>query len=82
MGGLAWGLRGVSPATLTPSVPRHPQLSQGIATLCAAPRDAWRDPEGCCSRDGPERRRCFDTTYLARVTLGAAVAPLPPGQDE
>ncbi|KAM9251743.1 LOW QUALITY PROTEIN: extracellular matrix protein 1-like [Cariama cristata] len=54
------------------------QLSQGIATLCATPRTAWRDPQGCCSQGGPERRRCFDTTYLAQVTLGAAVAPPPP----
>ncbi|KAM6039357.1 LOW QUALITY PROTEIN: extracellular matrix protein 1 [Chlamydotis macqueenii] len=58
------------------------QLSQGIATLCASPRDAWRDPQGCCSREDPERRRCFDDTYLARVTLGAAVPPPPPGHDE
>uniref|UniRef100_A0A8D0EQ62 Extracellular matrix protein 1 n=1 Tax=Strix occidentalis caurina TaxID=311401 RepID=A0A8D0EQ62_STROC len=46
------------------------QLSQGIATLCDTSRDTWRDPQGCCSRGGPERRRCFDTTYLAQVTLG------------
>ncbi|XP_050768308.1 extracellular matrix protein 1 [Gymnogyps californianus] len=58
------------------------QLSQGIATLCATPRDAWRDPQGCCSRGDPERRHCFDTTYLAQVTLGAAVAPPPPGYKE
>ncbi|KAM9252076.1 extracellular matrix protein 1 [Cariama cristata] len=58
------------------------QLSQGIATLCATPRTAWRDPQGCCSQGGPERRRCFDTTYLAQVTLGAAVAPPPPGYEE
>ncbi|KAM6365324.1 extracellular matrix protein 1 [Pluvialis apricaria] len=58
------------------------QLSQGIATLCATPQDAWRDPQGCCSWGDPERRRCFDTEYLARVTLGAAVAPPPFGQDE
>ncbi|GAB0201034.1 extracellular matrix protein 1 [Grus japonensis] len=56
----------------------HEQLSQGIATLCATPRDAWRDPQGCCSRGDPERRRCFDAEYLAQVTLGAAVAPPPP----
>ncbi|KAM6112556.1 extracellular matrix protein 1 [Phoenicopterus ruber ruber] len=58
------------------------QLSQGIATLCATPRDAWRDPQGCCSQGDPERRNCFDTAYLAQVTLGAAVAPPPPGHDE
>ncbi|KAM6037799.1 extracellular matrix protein 1 [Theristicus caerulescens] len=58
------------------------QLSQGIATLCATPRDAWRDPQGCCSREGPERRRCFDAAYLGQVTLGAAVAPPPPGHDQ
>ncbi|XP_074785262.1 extracellular matrix protein 1 [Athene noctua] len=58
------------------------QLSQGIATLCDTSRDTWRDPQGCCSRGGPERRRCFDTTYLAQVTLGAAVAPPAPDHDE
>uniref|UniRef100_A0A8C3NX19 ECM1 protein n=1 Tax=Cyanoderma ruficeps TaxID=181631 RepID=A0A8C3NX19_9PASS len=58
------------------------QLSQGIATLCATPRDAWRDPQGCCSWEEPERRRCFDNTYLSQVTLGAAVAPPPLGQEE
>ncbi|KAM6106552.1 extracellular matrix protein 1 [Pterocles gutturalis] len=58
------------------------QLSQGIATLCATPQDAWRDPQGCCSRGDPERRRCFDTAYLEQVTLGAAVPPPPPGYDE
>ncbi|XP_037227252.1 extracellular matrix protein 1 [Falco rusticolus] len=58
------------------------QLSQGIETLCATPRDVWRDPQRCCSQGGPERRRCFDATYLAQVTLGAAVAPPPPGHDE
>ncbi|KAM7080571.1 LOW QUALITY PROTEIN: extracellular matrix protein 1 [Ciconia maguari] len=60
----------------------HEQLSQGIATLCATPRDAWRDPQGCCSRGDPERRRCFDTAYLAQVTLGAAVPPPPAGHDK
>ncbi|XP_064330911.1 extracellular matrix protein 1 [Phalacrocorax carbo] len=54
------------------------QLSQGIATLCATPQDAWRDPQGCCSRGDPERRRCFDTAYLGQVPLGAAVAPPAP----
>ncbi|NXE85689.1 ECM1 protein, partial [Cochlearius cochlearius] len=58
------------------------QLSQGIATLCAAPRDAWRDPQRCCSQGDPERRHCFDTTYLTQVTLGAAVPPPPPGHEE
>ncbi|XP_039243656.1 extracellular matrix protein 1 [Pipra filicauda] len=58
------------------------QLSQAIATLCATPEDAWRDPQGCCSWEEPERRRCFDNAYLDQVTLGAAVAPPPPGQDE
>ncbi|KAM7029150.1 LOW QUALITY PROTEIN: extracellular matrix protein 1 [Acridotheres tristis] len=58
------------------------QLSQGIATLCATPQDAWRDPQGCCSLEEPERRRCFDSTYLSQVTLGAAVAPPPPGHEE
>ncbi|XP_066063064.1 extracellular matrix protein 1 [Chamaea fasciata] len=58
------------------------QLSQGIATLCATPRDAWRDPQGCCSWEEPERRHCFDNTYLSQVTLGAAVAPPPLGHDE
>ncbi|KAJ7428839.1 hypothetical protein WISP_00619 [Willisornis vidua] len=58
------------------------QLSQAIATLCANPQDAWRDPQGCCAWDEPERRRCFDNTYLGQVTLGAAVAPPPPGHDE
>ncbi|KAM6294220.1 extracellular matrix protein 1 [Aegotheles albertisi] len=57
----------------------HEQLSQAIATLCATPEDAWRDPQGCCSWEDPERRRCFDTQYLAQVPLGAAV---PPGDDE
>ncbi|KAM6234337.1 LOW QUALITY PROTEIN: extracellular matrix protein 1 [Porphyrio hochstetteri] len=57
----------------------HEQLSQAIATLCATPSDAWRDPQGCCSQGDPERRRrCFNTQYLAQVTLGAAVAPPPP----
>ncbi|XP_068271146.1 extracellular matrix protein 1 [Nyctibius grandis] len=60
----------------------HEQLSQGIATLCATPRDAWRDPQGCCAWEEPERRHCFDTAYLGRVTLGAAVPPPPPGYDE
>ncbi|KAK2540164.1 hypothetical protein Q9966_004731 [Columba livia] len=54
------------------------QLSQAIAALCASP---WRDPRGCCSRGGPARRRCFDSSYLAQVTLGAAVPPPPPGLD-
>ncbi|XP_027487115.1 extracellular matrix protein 1-like [Corapipo altera] len=58
------------------------QLSQAIATLCATPEDSWRDPQGCCSWEEPERRRCFDNAYLDRVTLGAAVAPPPPGHDE
>ncbi|XP_014117457.1 PREDICTED: extracellular matrix protein 1 [Pseudopodoces humilis] len=58
------------------------QLSQGIATLCATPLDAWRDPQGCCSWEEPERRRCFDNTYLSQVTLGAAVPPPPPGDEE
>ncbi|XP_075580655.1 extracellular matrix protein 1 [Pelecanus crispus] len=58
------------------------QLSQGIATLCAASRDAWRDPQRCCAQEEPERRRCFDATYLAQVTLGAAVAPPPLGHEE
>ncbi|XP_054038625.1 extracellular matrix protein 1 [Rissa tridactyla] len=57
------------------------QLSEGIATLCANPQDAWRDPQGCCSWEEPERRRCFDNEYLAQVTLGAAVAPPPSGLD-
>lgn len=59
-----------------------PQLSQGITTLCATPRDTWRDPQGCCSQGHPEQRHCFNTKYLARVTLGAAVAPPPLGHDE
>ncbi|XP_065713997.1 extracellular matrix protein 1 [Patagioenas fasciata] len=54
------------------------QLSQAIAALCASP---WRDPRGCCSRGGPARRRCFEASYLAQVTLGAAVPPPPPGHD-
>ncbi|XP_010563918.1 extracellular matrix protein 1 isoform X1 [Haliaeetus albicilla] len=58
------------------------QLSQGITTLCATPRDTWRDPQGCCSQGHPEQRHCFNTKYLARVTLGAAVAPPPLGHDE
>lgn len=62
--------------------PHRPQLSQGIATLCATPGDAWRDPQGCCSWEEPERRRCFDNTYLSQVTLGAAVAPPPLGHEE
>ncbi|XP_069734509.1 LOW QUALITY PROTEIN: extracellular matrix protein 1 [Phaenicophaeus curvirostris] len=55
------------------------QLSQGITTLCAS---SWRDPHGCCSHEDPERRRCFDASYLDKVTLGAAVPPPPPGHDE
>ncbi|XP_053906771.1 extracellular matrix protein 1 [Cuculus canorus] len=56
------------------------QLSQGIATLCAS---SWRDPHGCCSHENPvERRRCFNASYLNKVTLGAAVPPPPPGHDE
>lgn len=62
--------------------PRCPQLSQGIATLCATPEDAWRDPQGCCALEEPERRRCFDSSYLSQVTLGAAVPPPAPGHEE
>ncbi|XP_030320957.1 extracellular matrix protein 1 [Calypte anna] len=51
------------------------ELSQAITTLCATPEDSWRDPRGCCSWGGPARHRCFDTHYLGRVTLGAAIAP-------
>ncbi|XP_066424396.1 extracellular matrix protein 1 [Molothrus aeneus] len=58
------------------------QLSQAIATLCATPGDAWRDPQGCCSWEEPERRRCFDDAYLSQVTLGAALAPPPLGHEE
>ncbi|XP_054033563.1 LOW QUALITY PROTEIN: extracellular matrix protein 1 [Dryobates pubescens] len=58
------------------------QLSQGIATLCASVGKGWRDPEDCCSWGDPERRRCFEITYLAQVTLGAAVDPPHPDHEE
>ncbi|XP_030329989.1 extracellular matrix protein 1 [Strigops habroptila] len=59
------------------------QLGQAITTLCSAQGGPWRDPQRCCSRgDPPAQRRCFDATYLARVTLGLAVPPPPPGHEE
>uniref|UniRef100_A0A8C3UU96 Uncharacterized protein n=2 Tax=Catharus TaxID=9184 RepID=A0A8C3UU96_CATUS len=83
-----WGLLGAMTSACCPlphlerGACAQEQLSQGIATLCATPEDAWRDPQGCCALEEPERRRCFDSSYLSQVTLGAAVAPPAPGHEE
>ncbi|KYO21567.1 extracellular matrix protein 1 [Alligator mississippiensis] len=46
--------------------------SQLIATLCNTKKDSWKDTEKCCSQTATEARAsCFDTKYMADVTLAS-----------
>ncbi|XP_062471793.1 extracellular matrix protein 1 isoform X1 [Pezoporus occidentalis] len=61
------------------------QLTHTIATLCSThgARGGWKDPKRCCKGgDAAARRRCFDSAYLERVSMGLAVPPPPHGHEE